>query len=251
MPQKRRYGWLRDLPDHRDFPFLAPRSLLVLPDSVDLRPQCPPIYDQGKLGSCTAHAISAAFDFENYRQTGNFLAPSRLFLYYNERDMEGTVTSDAGAQIRDGIKSVASLGLCPESDWSYDPDKFSLHPPPNCYADAVKHTSLSYWSVNQNISDFKACLAQGFPFAFGFAVYESFEDDSTSATGEVSMPDQSETMLGGHAVLAVGYDDVEDWIVCRNSWGADWGDSGYFYLPYPYVSSPKLASDFWTIRAVT
>jgi C1A family cysteine protease len=121
MGQKiQRYGWIHDLPDHRDQLYSAPiAALQVLPPKVDLTPQCPPVYDQGQLGSCTANSIGAAVEFEQMKQKlADVFVPSRLFIYYNERAMEGTVDSDSGAQIRDGIKSVAKQGVCPEAEWS-------------------------------------------------------------------------------------------------------------------------------------
>src|SRR5579864_1941565 len=121
MPINRKYGWAPDLPDNRDHLYSAPQPVLVkLPPKKDLRSGCPPVYDQGQLGSCTANAISGAIQFDQKKQGGTFYAPSRLFIYYNERNMEGTVNSDAGAQIRDGVKSVATLGVCPETEWPYN-----------------------------------------------------------------------------------------------------------------------------------
>jgi len=135
------YGWLPDLPDHRDHLYAAPIAVLqALPPHVDLRPQCPPIYDQGQLGSCTANGIAGAIHFDRMKQhlQPNF-TPSRLFIYYNERVIEGTVNEDSGAMIRDGIKSVATQGDCPETEWPYDITKFTVKPPANCYTDAPKY----------------------------------------------------------------------------------------------------------------
>ena len=126
-----RYGWVRDLPDHRDFMYSVPvATLQALPSSVDLRPHCPPVYDQGQLGSCTANAIAGALQFDEIKEHKNGLStPSRLFIYYNERVIEGTVTSDSGAQLRDGVKTVAKQGICPEKVWPYDISKFAVKPP--------------------------------------------------------------------------------------------------------------------------
>src|SRR5262249_21513787 len=118
----KRYGWVPDFPDHRDHLYAAPVvNLSALPAKIDLRPHCPPVYDQGQLGSCTGNAIAGAIHFDRVKQhkTPDFV-PSRLFIYYNEREMEGTVSSDAGAQIRDGIKSVSERGDCPETQWPYE-----------------------------------------------------------------------------------------------------------------------------------
>src|SRR6516225_335563 len=156
---KARYGWNRDMPDARDHIFAAPLNMFPqgVPPAVDLRPHCPAVYDQGQLGSCTANAIGGALEFDRKKQGLPDFIPSRLFIYYNERVMEGTVGSDAGAQIRDGIKSIASQGDCPESEWPYDgsparPDgtfppghHAALEPPPQCYRDAIKHAAISYF----------------------------------------------------------------------------------------------------------
>lgn len=141
MRKIQRYGWVRDLPDHRDQLYSAPvTALQALPPQVNLTPRCPPVYDQGQLGSCTANAIGAAVEFEQMKQKlAAVFVPSRLFIYYNERVMEGTVDADGGAQIRDGIKSVAKQGVCPEPEWPYNPAKFKTKPPKRCYSDALKH----------------------------------------------------------------------------------------------------------------
>jgi GH25 family lysozyme M1 (1,4-beta-N-acetylmuramidase) len=258
-----RYGWKPDLPDQRDYSYAAPSDVMQkIPGGVDLRAQCPQVYDQGRIGSCTANAIAAALEFDMMKQGLPSFTPSRLFIYYNERSMEGTVGSDSGAYIRDGIKSVASQGDCPESEWTYDgtaalPDgvfptgaKATVEPSPQCYADAIRHTALNYQSIDQNLADMKGCLASGYPFVFGFTVYPSFESDDVAHTGIVPMPGADEQTIGGHAVLAVGFDDNKNMFIIRNSWGAVWGIGGYCYMPYAYLLDDNLADDFWTIRVV-
>jgi C1A family cysteine protease len=246
-----RYGWLPDLPDYRDHLYAAPMEMLgAIPAKVDLCAQCPPVYDQGQLGSCTANAIAAAIEFDRLKQKLNDFAPSRLFIYYNERAMEHTIASDSGAQIRDGIKSVGKLGDCPETEWPYVISKFKTKPSKNCYADALKYKAVLYQRVTQNLGQLKGCLAAGYPFVFGFTVYESFESAQTAKTGHASLPKSSEQSIGGHAVVGVGYDDAKQWFVVRNSWGGKWGMKGYFTLPYAYLTDENLASDFWTIRIV-
>lgn len=246
-----RYGWVPDLPDHRDFTYAVPAHVVLsIPRSVDLRPQCPPVYDQGQLGSCTANAIAGALEFDMMKQGMTAYTPSRLFIYYNERVMEGTVNSDSGAQIRDGIKSVGTQGDCPETEWPYDISQFAVKPPQSCYDDALQHKALNYKSVTQNLADMKGCLAEGYPFVYGFVVYESFESATVAKTGDVPMPSSSEQVIGGHAVVAVGYDDDDSLFICRNSWADTWGDAGYFYMPYAYLLDDNLSDDMWTIRLV-
>jgi C1A family cysteine protease len=247
----KRFGWIADLPDHRDLMYAAPMQVLTaLPTTTDLRSKCPPIYDQGQLGSCTANAIAAAVEFDLMKENKNEFMPSRLFIYYNERDMEGTVDSDSGAQIRDGIKSVASQGDCAEKLWPYDISKFTDKPPQTCYDDAVKHKAVQYQRTIRDLNQMKGCLASGYPFVFGFTVYQSFESQQVAQTGHASMPTPGEQSVGGHAVLAVGYDDSQNWFIVRNSWGTSWGMNGYFTLPYTYLLNENLSDDFWTIRLV-
>ena len=247
-----RYGWLRDRPDHRDRHWQAPSVAQTgtLPPSIDLRAQCPPVYDQGQLGSCTANAIAGAVQYDEIRAgIAPTWTPSRLFIYYNERALEGTVGSDSGAQIRDGIKTIAQQGVCPETDWPYDIARFAEKPPQAAY-DAADHDRVSsYMRVAQSLAQLKACIAVGFPFVYGFTVFSSFESAQVASTGTVPMPQPSDSTVGGHAVVAVGYDDTRQAFTFRNSWGAPWGDAGYGYMPYAYVLDPGLTADIWTIRA--
>jgi C1A family cysteine protease len=257
------FGWRRDLPDQRDMLYTVPHPVAKnIPPRIDLRPQCPPVYDQGRIGSCTANAIAAAVEFDLRKQKAKAFTPSRLFIYYNERAMEGSVGSDAGAQIRDGIKSIARLGDCPEAECPYDdmpanPDgtfppgaKAATRPPASCYTDAVKYKAMQYQAVSQNLADMKGCLATRYPFVFGFVVYDSFETPEVAKTGKVPLPTGKDSPIGGHAVLAVGYDDAGQVFICRNSWGKAWGAAGYFYMPYSYLIDNNLASDFWTVRLI-
>jgi C1A family cysteine protease len=262
-----RFGWIRDLPDHRDQLFSVPHTVLAtkLPAAVDLRPKCPPVYDQGRIGSCTANAIAGAIQFDRKKnaQSPDFV-PSRLFIYYNERYTEHHVNLDAGAQIRDGIKSVNKLGVCPETEWPYDDTpaesdggpwpagaKPATQPSKECYTDALKYKAVSYQRLVQNLSQFRGCLAQGFPFVFGFSVYSSFFDPATNKQRTVTpLPSDSDQPIGGHAVVCVGYDDAKLLFTVRNSWGPGEGEGGYYYMPYSYLTDAQLSSDFWVIRTV-
>jgi C1A family cysteine protease len=247
-----RYGWVPDLPDQRDHLFAAPpEEVGVLPPSVDLRSQCPPVYDQGHLGSCTANAIGGAFEFDLLAQQLTDFVPSRLFIYYNERAIEGSIDSDSGAMIRDGIKSVAKVGVCAETSWKYDITKFTQRPSDACYQEALGNRLTSYQRIPRVLDQFKGCLASGRPFVFGFTVYEGFESEKVAKTGVVSMPAAGEQVLGGHAVLAVGYDDTTQSFIVRNSWGSGWGQHGYFTLPYGYLTGRGLSADFWTVKQVS
>jgi C1A family cysteine protease len=164
--------------------------------------------------------------------------------------MEGTVKSDSGAQIRDGIKSVSKQGVCPEPDWPYVASKFDQKPAAKAYKDAILDRAVSYQRLVQDLAQLKGCLASGYPFVFGFTVYTSFESPALAKSGHASLPASGEQVVGGHAVMGVGYDDAHQWFVVRNSWGPGWGLKGYFTLPYAYVTQASLSSDFWTIRLV-
>lgn len=247
----KKYGWVPDLPDARDFQFSAPDAVVVnLPSKVDLRSKCPPIYDQGQLGSCTANAIAGAYEFDQVQERQPDFRPSRLFIYFNERTMEGTVDIDAGAMIRDGIKSVAKLGVCTEDSWPYDIAAFADRPGAACFREALKHQAIVYRSVPQRLNLLQACLATGTPFVFGFSVYDGFESDEVARTGVVDMPGPKEKQVGGHAVVAVGYDNAQQRFLVRNSWGRAWGQKGYCTMPYAYLTNWQLAQDFWAIYAV-
>jgi len=247
----RRYGWVPDVPDHRDVLFSPPPAVMAsLPPHADLRAACPEIYDQGQLGSCTANAIGAAFEFDQKKQGLADFMPSRLFIYYNERAIEGTVDSDSGAMIRDGMKTLNQMGVCPEGEWPYDLAKFRDQPSAQCYADAAKHQALVYRRVLQDLHQLQGGLASGYPIVFGFSVYESFEGRDVARGGVVPLPKRAEKQLGGHAVLAVGYDDTDQTFWVRNSWGTGWGQRGYCKMPYAYLTSSGLASDFWALYTV-
>jgi C1A family cysteine protease len=238
-----------DVPDARDYPFAAVRpAAKKLPAKVDLRAMCSPVEDQGPVGSCTANALAGAAEFLEIKQTKAWTDLSRLFIYYNERVLEHTTGSDAGAMLRDGIKTMAKQGACAEKLWPYDPSKVETKPPPSCYQDGTNRQITAYFRLN-GLQDMRSCLAAGYPFVFGFAVYESFESAQVAKTGVLNLPKKGEEFKGGHAVCAVGYDDAKQRLLVRNSWGAGWGQHGYFTMPYAYAANTNLADDFWTIRS--
>ncbi|MEO7143534.1 MAG: C1 family peptidase, partial [Bryobacteraceae bacterium] len=147
-------------------------------------------------------------------------------------------------------KTVAAQGVCPETQWPYAIDQFATRPAAPCYTAAVAHKAIRYSRLLQTPSQMKGCLAAGFPFSVGITVYDSFETEAVAQSGAVPMPAPSESVLGGHAVLVVGYDDKSQRFTVRNSWGPDWGIKGYFTLPYAYLTDANLADDLWTIRLV-
>jgi len=225
---------------------MRPVPTLALPSQVDLRNRLPNPYDQGSLGSCTANALVAAFQYI----VPSFMG-SRLFLYYNERYIEHTIPYDAGATLADGITAMKKFGICSESLWPYTTNTFAKRPPQVCYAAAQNDRVLNAHNLIQTENNMKASLHNRLPFVVGISVFDAFESATVAKTGIVPLPGAMDVSLGGHAVLVCGYDDTFSggvWIV-RNSWGVNWGDRGYFYLPYAYLTDPNLSSDIWTITA--
>jgi len=254
MNTRHKLGWVPDVPDARDVPFRAvyrvPRKL---PAAVDLRAGCSPVEDQGDLGSCTAQALSGALEYLELKTLLRGVPPgyrdlSRLFIYYNERVAMDTVREDSGAMLRVGIKTLAKFGVCKELLWPYDADRFAKKPTDRCYQEALGHTIKAYQRLS-DLQEMKACLAQGTPFVLGFSVYEHAMTRAVARTGVIRMPEPGERLEGGHAVLAVGYNDATQTLLFRNSWGESWGKKGYGELPYGYLTSRNLSDDFWCVQS--
>lgn len=234
-----------DIPDGRDYLYRAIKPVIRLTKKVDLRSLCSAVEDQGNLGSCTAQALAGNLEFIDNKIDSIYTDVSRLFIYYNERVLIDTVDYDSGASLRDGIKSLKNSGVCEEALWPYTIEKFDEKPPAKCYKDAQEHRIEAYYRI-ESLSEMLACLTDGYPFVFGFTVYESFETGQVAKTGKANMPKKDESALGGHAVMAVGYNQSEKRFLVRNSWGTGWGMGGYFTMPFKYLET--LAEDFWTVR---
>lgn len=246
MRKIKKYGWIPSKKnDAKIFRLAEP---MILPSSVDLRPNCPPVYDQGQYGSCTYHAWAAMIQYHQpsifpFDDPSQF--PSRRFGYYNETLVEGYPGQDNGAQLYDGAAVSNKYGVCKDSNCPYeDMSDFSTAPSKKSYEDAIKDIITDALSV-PDLDSAKQCLAMGKPFVFGMDVYESFESPEVASTGIVPMPKKGEEVVGGHAVMGVGY-DIEGRIIVRNSWGSDWGQAGYFILPVDYFN--KYASDIWCLE---
>ncbi len=295
---RRGMGWLPDRPDLRDYdesraeirslidgrsrPTAASRSRAVrpgsaegpalservrasdLPASVDLREFCSPVEDQGSLGSCTANAGVGVIEYYERKAFGRHVDASRLFLYKATRNLM-KAKGDTGAYLRTTIGAMALFGVPPESHWPYtdDEDSFDREPSAFCYAYAQNYQTIKYFRHDPPgrkpetvLKGLKAYLAEGHPAMFGFSVYSSIEQ--ADRDGRIPFPDRRESVEGGHAVAAVGYDDAMEIgnrsgagktkgaLLIRNSWGAGWGEQGYGWLPYEYVIR-GLAEDFWTV----
>lgn len=252
MEPIRHFGAHRDAPDSRDRAYKPSAQILKsLPKSVDLRPNCPPVYDQRPLQSCTANATAAAIQFERMKHgLKPDFTPSRLFIYYNERKLLGTENKDDGAPLREAIKVLAAQGDCPEQHWPYEVSKVNVRPSNPCYQQAIKYKDLAYERLSLDLPHMQACLASGSPFVLSFAIYSGSESKEAQHTDTFPVPKEGEKLLGNHAVMAVGYDDVHERLLMRNSWGPKWGMAGHFWLPYAYAKDPKLVGDLWTLRLV-
>jgi C1A family cysteine protease len=245
---KRHYGYVKDTSKSGVMKTCRSTVTSTVP-AVDLRPKCPPVYDQGSIGSCVGNGVAFCHHFDQIKRGfKNQFAPSRLFVYYNARAIEGTVNEDAGAQIHDGIQTVKQYGICAETIWPYDVSKFAVKPTQPAYVSAEKSQTLKHQQVNQTAADIEQCLIEGYPVVFGMMVYEDFEGPVVAKTGMVPMPRGN--MIGGHCMVIVGYNRAKQLFIVRNSWGMKWGDNGYCYVPYAYMLDRREAQDFWIIETI-
>jgi C1A family cysteine protease len=233
-------GWTPD-------PIDTYRAGAALPVSVDLSPNCSRIEDQGQLGSCTGNAITSVLEYELRKAKKTKSELSRLFVYYNERMVEGTINEDAGAIIRDGIKSLVTYGSPSEKSWPYNIAKFTKKPTATAYKRALPNRIVSYQRLT-TIDDIKHCLADGSPVVFGFKVFESFESAEVARTGIVPMPTAGERNLGGHCMYIDGYDENGD-ITAGNSWDLTWGNKGRCKFKEGHIANPNYCGDFWRLKA--
>lgn len=247
---RRYYGARRDLPDRRDFKVRFQQEEIPTDVTVDLCEYVDHVYNQEKLGSCTANAVCSAYMIDLHKQKLKIFDPSRLFLYYNTRKAEGKQNKDDGASLRDTVKALKNQGVCPEKDWPYIVSKFATKPSDQCYQGAKDNIVSKYERIeNPHDKDqLRACLKAEYPFVFVFKVFESLNDIPLS--GIMEMPAIGEEPQGMHAVVAVGYDDKKNAVKVLNSWGTHWGNNGYFYMPYDFITDPALCFDFWKIEFV-
>jgi C1A family cysteine protease len=272
-------GWLRDLPDIRDYtpeaeevaPILAgtaasttkKKASAALPAKTDLRTWFSPIENQGQLGSCTANAGAGLLEYFERRAYGRHVDASRLFIYKVTRDLM-KVTGDTGAYLRKTMQTLATFGAPPEEYWPYVIAKYDVEPSAFCYAFAGEYKAIKYFRLDpagttpeQLLERIKTNAASGLPSCFGFTVYSSI--DQASSSGKIPFPAAKEKTVGGHAIDIAGYDDslqikntdpggptTKGAFRIRNSWGTGWGEAGYGWLPYDYVLK-GLAADFWSL----
>jgi C1A family cysteine protease len=268
-------GWLPDVPDFRDYHDrteqvgtlleavgVSEARKVEVPKKVDLRQWCSPVEDQETIGSCTANAGVGLIEFFQRRAFGEHLDASRLFLYKVTRKLLG-LDGDTGAFLRDTMKAMVLFGVPPEVAWPYEPERFDVEPTAYCYAYASNYQAIDYYrldppgaSGNAVLARIKANLSASLPAMFGFTVYSSISQ--AASDGKIPFPSPGDSREGGHAVVAVGYDDgvriqnrdtkkaTIGAFLIRNSWGTSWGNNGYGWLPYEYVAK-HLAIDWWSL----
>lgn len=263
-------GWARDLPDHRDYSLESDSVKAILdksrplkaarkksPMRVDLRKWCSPIENQGQIGSCTANAGVAIMEYFQRRAYQQHMDGSRLFLYKTTRNLLGW-KGDQGAYLRATMKAMVLFGVPPEQHYPYDEKKYDDEPSPFLYAFALSYKAVKYFRLDppglpaeKLLQQLCQTLAAGLPAMFGFSVFSSISS-IPEGSGDIPYPGKTERQIGGHAVVAVGYDDRKKIGDCtgalliRNSWGTEWGENGYGWLPYAYVEK-GLAVDFWSL----
>ncbi len=249
---KRKYGYKPFKEDKRDYKLRTtnPTIYATLPPKVDLRSFVPEVLNQEDFNSCTANALSIAMRITRRIQNLPDMRTSRLFIYYNERLLEGDVDQDNGAELRDGAKVIASYGAPNEDIWQYVDTNLYLEPIKQAYETAVQNEAKTYLQVEQTLNEMKLCLHEGYPFVFGAILFPEFESDAVAANGMVPMPTGNEQPIGGHAITCVGYNDSKKVWIVLNSWGDQWGDHGYCYFPYDYLTNPNLCLELWTIRSI-
>jgi C1A family cysteine protease len=255
----RKYGWKRQRIDQRDKKYTLRRLASSFPPAFSTRAKQPPIMDQGDLGACTGFGNKRVAQYALMKiPAQSNIDLSALFIYYCERMLDGTISQDSGANIRDGIKALAQYGACEEAIWPYVVSAFASAPPRNAFINALQFEALTYENLDSNglpVTEqaLKDALMADHPVVYGQDLYACFEGPQTAATGIVQMPQPSEQYLGGHCTVITGWDDnykgLGPFYEVANSWGSSWGDQGYFWMPRAYIQS-RLASDFWVLPTI-
>lgn len=229
-----------------------------LPSKVDLREYVKQIYNQGTIGSCVAHSMAASINIDSnikdmsanklFNYATQDIAPSRLYIYWHARSVGSfPVTQDTGSTIHDGSMAMQKYRTCPESMWTYDVTKFTQQPDLDCYKVADSYPGIKIQQIDQDVDHIKQALNAKLPVAFGVVVHQSFMSADAARTGNIPIPGNNDQVMGGHAICMVGYDDSKKCFIFQNSWGPEWGDKGYGYIPYAYILNQQESGDFWTI----
>jgi len=252
-------NWRPSPPDERDFKSLRKLSAPVtLPSSLRVSPKIP-VYNQQNAGSCVGNGCCEGFRYEVAQLVGNFdFEPSRLFVYWNARDIDGSTNDDGGTYIRSGFKAMNKNGLCLEKFHPYDDSLAAVVKKPSleAYENGLKNVTVKYARVDQNETAIKQTLVSGAVVVFGFTVYDSFFGSWSETTGMMPLPKKNEGIQGGHCEIIIGYDDSKKAFLVQNSWGTDWGkgaikgEGGLSWMPYSFITNPNEADDFWCIEEV-
>lgn len=225
-----------------------------MPSSRTLYRFRPSTKNQGSLGTCSAACTVSMYEFLMARLGRRHWRGSMLYQYYNTRLLMGTVDVDSGGFLRSAMKAMAKYGVCREELWQYDTNRFRDEPSSEAYEDGKRFQALTYYRLQTgNLEEMKACIAESYPFVFGFSTFESFQSPEVAKTGRIPMPKADEAFCNGHAVLGIGYDDRSRNFLILNSYGDGWGAPafpGFFTIPYDYIGNPDLADDFWTLRDI-
>jgi C1A family cysteine protease len=244
---KRKLGWMPALPDARAYAF-APKATQALPQSVDLRNKLPQVWNQGSIGSCVAHAVAAAHIAAQKKNGKAAVMPSRLALYFQARAVRGWQYQDSGCYITDAMKVTAKLGAANEKLYPYTTSKFTMKPPASVYKDALLRQTVEYQKIDSTKpAVIKAALAEGHPVVFGSTLYENHDKLVDNIMPD---PDLTTSVIGGHAMTIVGYDDEKQLFLVRNSWGKTWGDNGHHWMSYRYITNLSLTDDVWILKSV-
>ena len=238
-----------DKKNPNDKTYKSSRSTADLPSKVDLRPYMTPVENQGNSNSCTANAMAGAYEYLSKRVKGSTHDVSRLFIYYNARDLDGATGADEGTYLRSCVKVLKKYGTCAETTWPFDLQRIFEPPHENAYTEATNFLIEDAYRVKVDLDAMRQCLTDGYPFTFGLDLFSSFQKAGSKGLVPMPAPD-SEQHDGGHAMLCVGYSDADKVFIVRNSWGEGWGDRGYCYIPYDYMTNPDLNGDLWAIRHV-
>jgi hypothetical protein len=243
-------GWTPDLPyhKHKKYTDIADPSMLDHPKpTADLSGLFPEVVNQEGLNCCTACACTGAYEYEIGLAQAHIVSArfSFIFVYYNQRVLQGSLHCNLGASIGDGLYTLSHRGVCTDDEWPVNFHEFEKKPYKSCYEDALGNRISAYYQLDRDIKQMKACLSEGHPFIFGFSASDSTRN---APNGDIPIPGDDDSSIFGHAVVAVGYDDEKQLFNIRNSWGNAWGNNGYGTIPYSYLTEEGFSRDFWTIR---
>jgi C1A family cysteine protease len=241
-------GWTRDKPDPRDYLAKPTKKRGASLGDLDLRKTgfLPPVYQQYDTQSCTSMCVGAAIEYMNMKEGKPVFKPSKLFMYWNGREIGNCTNEDGGAEIRDVMKSLTRWGCAPDADFPFLRENLMVKPPEKAYQDAKKEIITQYHRITSTLKDVTACLSRGQPVVFGASMFANFEEEETTKTGYIKMPKGKE--IYGHCMLIVGIQTSN--VIVRNSYGVEWGEQGYGYMPVEYMENDNLTGDFWTIDVV-